>query len=195
MPEVARVVWRRGRVVARKPDVGRQARIEGCAREPTTMPKYCQMVMGPAGCGKSTYCSSMNAYMEEAHSYRRVHIVNLDPAAEHFDYPVVWDIRDVISVDDVAEALHFGPNGGLIYCMEFLLNNLDVGATPGFSPHHLCSASNPHVSPEPPPKKKMEYPVSDGYRLTRLLPFSRAKPLARANRCSTRCWASTKTIT
>jgi len=116
------------------------------------------------------------------------HLVLLPPAAEHFDYPVVWDVRDIISVDDVAEvrshaaggfpsmshtsgrcseyeeaphrgihpihgvmswcvaffvtctlavyphmsphwqtqALNFGPNGGLIYCMEFLLSNLEV---------------------------------------------------------------------
>ena len=29
-------------------------------------------------------------------------------AAEHFDYPIAWDIRDIISVDDVTESLGFG---------------------------------------------------------------------------------------
>jgi len=35
----------------------------------------------------------------------------------------VEDIRDLISVDDVMqdEELHMGPNGGLIYCMEWVL--------------------------------------------------------------------------
>ena len=47
-------------------------------------------------------------------------------AAEHFDYPIAWDIRDIISVDDVTESLGFGPNGGLVYAMEFLISNLDV---------------------------------------------------------------------
>lgn len=28
-------------------------------------------------------------------------------------------------MDDVAEELKYGPNGGLVYCMEFLSNNLD----------------------------------------------------------------------
>ncbi len=37
-----------------------------------------------------------------------------------------WDVRDIISVDDAAEALGYGPNGGLVYCMEFLMANLDV---------------------------------------------------------------------
>lgn len=86
--------------------------------------RYCQFVMGPAGSGKSTYCSTMVRHYEVIK--RSVHVFNLDPAAEYFDYPVAWDIRDVISVGDVAEALSFGPNGGLIYCMEYLIANLDV---------------------------------------------------------------------
>lgn len=51
--------------------------------------------------------------------------MNLDPAAEHFDYPVAMDIRELISLDDVMEELGLGPNGGLIYCMEHLEENLD----------------------------------------------------------------------
>jgi hypothetical protein len=50
--------------------------------------------------------------------FRTVHVVNLDPAAEHFEYPVAIDIRDLISLADVIEELNYGPNGGLIYCME-----------------------------------------------------------------------------
>lgn len=34
------------------------------------------------------------------------------------------DIRDLISVDDVGEELLMGPNGALVYCMEFLLENI-----------------------------------------------------------------------
>lgn len=78
---------------------------------------------------------------------RRIHVINLDPAAEQFDYPclagnIEWifsivfdrtkdplrsDIRDLISLDDVTDdaELHFGPNGGLVYCMEYLVDNLD----------------------------------------------------------------------
>lgn len=39
---------------------------------------------GPAGAGKSTYCDTMEKHMQ--HCKRSVHIVNLDPAAEHFAY-------------------------------------------------------------------------------------------------------------
>ncbi|RLN49836.1 hypothetical protein BBJ28_00022542, partial [Nothophytophthora sp. Chile5] len=35
------------------------------------------------------------------------------------------DIRDLISVEDVMEELGYGPNGGLVYCMEYLVQNLD----------------------------------------------------------------------
>jgi GTPase SAR1 family protein len=54
-------------------------------------------------------------------------IVNLDPAAEYFEYPLTADIRDLISVDDVMddESLHLGPNGGLVYCMEYFSKNLN----------------------------------------------------------------------
>eukprot|EP00128_Syssomonas_multiformis_P002449 Colp12_sorted_trinity150504_noHs@14960 len=85
--------------------------------------KYGQLVMGPAGSGKSTYCSTIVKHCESIG--RSVHVVNLDPAAENFDYPVSLDIRDLITLEDVMEELNFGPNGGLIYCMEFLIQNLD----------------------------------------------------------------------
>jgi hypothetical protein len=31
------------------------------------------------------------------------------------------DIRELISVDDVMEHMHLGPNGALIYCMECVI--------------------------------------------------------------------------
>ncbi|KAI9193439.1 GPN-loop GTPase [Polychytrium aggregatum] len=79
--------------------------------------------MGPAGSGKSTYCSTMVGHCESL--ARVVHLVNLDPAAEKFTYEPTIDIRDLITLEDVVEELHYGPNGGLIYCLEFLINNMD----------------------------------------------------------------------
>ncbi|XP_064620478.1 GPN-loop GTPase 3-like [Lineus longissimus] len=89
------------------------------------MPKYAQLVMGPAGSGKSTYCSSLVRHCEALR--RTVHVVNLDPAAEYFDYPVLADIRELIHLDDAMEdeTLHFGPNGGLVFCMEYFAQNLE----------------------------------------------------------------------
>ena len=56
---------------------------------------------------------------------RRIHVANLDPAAEHFHYDVAFDVRELISVNDVMEELQLGPNGSLVYCMEYLLQNMD----------------------------------------------------------------------
>ena len=56
---------------------------------------------------------------------RRIHVGNLDPAAEVFGYDCTFDIRDLISVPEVMEELGLGPNGGLLYAMEYLLENLD----------------------------------------------------------------------
>jgi hypothetical protein len=90
---------------------------------PVKMGKHAQLVMGPAGSGKSTYVNTIRTHCETAK--RAVHCVNLDPAAEVFEYPVTIDIRELISVDEVMEELPYGPNGGLIYAMEFLSNNMD----------------------------------------------------------------------
>lgn len=56
---------------------------------------------------------------------RRSHLVNLDPAAEPTQYEFTVDIRELISLEDVMDELEYGPNGGLVYCFEFLLQNLD----------------------------------------------------------------------
>lgn len=86
------------------------------------MGKYAQLVIGPAGSGKSSFCTAI--YEHCVAERRTVHCVNLDPAAESFAYPVSIDIRDLISIDDVAEELKLGPNGALIFCMEYLLENI-----------------------------------------------------------------------
>nr|XP_032800718.1 GPN-loop GTPase 3 [Petromyzon marinus] len=87
------------------------------------MPRYAHLVMGPAGSGKSTYCAMMLEHL--AALRRSAAVVNLDPAAEHFSYPVAVDVRDLIEVGDVTEddSLCLGPNGGLIFCMEHLVAN------------------------------------------------------------------------
>ena len=54
--------------------------------------------------------------------------INFDPACDGFQYEPLVDIRDLISLDDVTdpdEDLRLGPNGGLVYCMEYLQQNLD----------------------------------------------------------------------
>lgn len=53
---------------------------------------------------------------------RSAHLINFDPAAENFVHPPSKDIRDLISVDEVMEELQYGPNGGLIFALEYMLS-------------------------------------------------------------------------
>lgn len=89
------------------------------------MSKFCQLVIGPAGGGKSTYCETIQTYASSVR--RRVEVINLDPANDFFPYQAVADIKELISLEDVMddEELALGPNGGLIYCMEYLCNHFE----------------------------------------------------------------------
>lgn len=57
--------------------------------------------------------------------HRKVSIVNIDPANDHIPYPCAVNIADLITLDDVMEEFGLGPNGGMMYCMEYLEKNLD----------------------------------------------------------------------
>ncbi|KAH8592392.1 GPN-loop GTPase 3 [Bisporella sp. PMI_857] len=87
------------------------------------MSKYGVLVMGPAGAGKTTFCSALITHLQN--NRRSCFYINLDPAAEEFVHEPDLDIKELISLEDVMEEMGLGPNGGLIYCFEFLLENLD----------------------------------------------------------------------
>lgn len=56
---------------------------------------------------------------------RKVAVVNLDPANDSLPYTCSVDISELITLSDVMDLLHLGPNGGLVYCMEYLERNID----------------------------------------------------------------------
>ena len=56
---------------------------------------------------------------------RTVFVVNLDPANDQLYYDCQLNIFDLINVQDVMINCKLGPNGSLIYCMEFLEKNVD----------------------------------------------------------------------
>lgn len=88
----------------------------------SSMGKYAQLVIGPAGSGKSTYCDHLYQHCQAIR--RSLMLVNLDPAAEQFSYPVYFDVRELVTLEDVMQEANLGPNGGLLYCMEYLEDNL-----------------------------------------------------------------------
>lgn len=82
-----------------------------------------QLVLGPPGSGKTKYCSIMQEFLTSLN--RDVFIINLDPANDRIFYDCSVNIFDLINIEDVMVNCNLGPNGGLIYCMEFLDINIE----------------------------------------------------------------------
>ncbi|GLC33726.1 hypothetical protein PLESTB_000109000 [Pleodorina starrii] len=82
-----------------------------------------QIVVGPPGSGKTTYCRGMQQFMQA--TGRKVAIVNLDPANDMLPYEAAVDVADLVCLEEVMQELKLGPNGGLLYCMDYLAKNLD----------------------------------------------------------------------
>ncbi|KAG8451270.1 hypothetical protein GDO86_003483 [Hymenochirus boettgeri] len=81
-----------------------------------------QAVIGPPGSGKSTYVRAMQSML--AKLGRKACIVNLDPAGEDEQGAAV-SLKELLGLEEVMAELHLGPNGALLYCMEYLQENLD----------------------------------------------------------------------
>lgn len=85
------------------------------------MGKHAVVVIGPAGSGKSTLCNVLSEHYSAIG--RTVHVCNFDPAADELIYTPSMDIRELIDVDDAMEGKGLGPNGGMIFCLEYLIEN------------------------------------------------------------------------
>ncbi|XP_014616870.1 PREDICTED: GPN-loop GTPase 2 [Polistes canadensis] len=81
-----------------------------------------QFVIGPPGSGKTTYCNAMCKFLERMG--RKVAVINIDPANENMEYVPSVDISELIKHEEVMSECDLGPNGALIYCMEFLEANI-----------------------------------------------------------------------
>ncbi|KAL5293267.1 GPN2 family protein [Megaselia abdita] len=88
-----------------------------------TNPIFGQLVIGPPGSGKTTYCEKVTEFYKELD--RKVSVVNLDPANENMKYEAEIDVMQLISVEDAMNHFNLGPNGALMYCMEYLETNFD----------------------------------------------------------------------
>lgn len=82
-----------------------------------------QLVIGPPGSGKSTYCDGMEQFMTAIE--RKVSVVNLDPANDHTSYQPDLDVRDLVTIDEIMEQETLGPNGGILYALEELEHNFE----------------------------------------------------------------------
>jgi len=82
-----------------------------------------EIVVGSPGSGKSTYCYGKHQLFSALN--RPISIVNLDPANDNIPYPCAVDIAALVTLQDVMAEHGLGPNGGMLYCMEYLEANYD----------------------------------------------------------------------
>ena len=82
------------------------------------------IVLGPAGCGKTSLVASFGKWMERT-QFIKPGYVNLDPGATFTPYRVDVDIRRYVKVEEVMLREKLGPNGALIRSIEIAMNHLD----------------------------------------------------------------------
>ncbi|KRZ10451.1 GPN-loop GTPase 2, partial [Trichinella pseudospiralis] len=89
-------------------------------REPLT---FGQVVIGPPGSGKTTYCKQMRNVLQLLR--RKSILVNMDPANEFLSNDYDIDICKLMDVKTVMDDMQVGPNGGMVLCMEYVEKNLE----------------------------------------------------------------------
>ncbi|XP_026671482.1 GPN-loop GTPase 2 isoform X2 [Ceratina calcarata] len=98
---------------------------------------FAQLVIGPPGSGKTTYCNAMATFLEGLG--RKVAVINIDPANENMEYKPAVNISELIKHEEVMTQFRLGPNGALVYCMEFLEANVKwlIGKVLNLKDHYL----------------------------------------------------------
>jgi hypothetical protein len=71
-----------------------------------TQQSWGQIVVGPPGAGKTTYCQGMKDFMQAIE--RPAVVVNLDPANKDTPYVAAVTVTDLITVEEAMETLGLG---------------------------------------------------------------------------------------
>jgi len=82
------------------------------------------VVLGPAGCGKTTLVANLKKWIEENVSMD-VGIINLDPGVRYLPYNPSLDVRDIVKVIDIMDSEKLGPNGAFIRVMDIIATKCD----------------------------------------------------------------------
>lgn len=76
-----------------------------------------ELICGPPGVGKTTYCEGKRQFLSVYDPMRPVMLVNLDPANEGvFPYPCDVDVRELVRHAAVMDQEQLGPNGSYLFC-------------------------------------------------------------------------------
>jgi GPN-loop GTPase len=84
---------------------------------------FAQLVVGPPGSGKSTYCNGMHQFLNAIG--RKSSVVNLDPANDLISYPCALDLRNLVTLEEIMSGDELGPNGAVLYALEELEEQID----------------------------------------------------------------------
>lgn len=100
-------------------------------------------------------------------------IVNLDPGNDVLPFECAVDVMELIKLEDVMRDLGLGPNGGLVYCMEYLEQNLDWlkdkldDKCKGVASNHFSSCSELAGAKPLPPTSPPLAPLTEMHTTTR----------------------------
>ena len=84
---------------------------------------FAQLVIGPPGSGKSTYCDGMHQFLGTIG--RKSAVVNLDPANDHTSYEAAVDVRELAATERIQRESELGPNGAVLYALEEVETNFE----------------------------------------------------------------------
>mmetsp|Transcript_19409 Transcript_19409/g.74521 ORF Transcript_19409/g.74521 Transcript_19409/m.74521 type:complete len:291 (+) Transcript_19409:20-892(+) len=81
------------------------------------------VVVGMAGCGKTTFMQRVVAHLHE----RTVpaYVINLDPAVTHMPFGANIDIRDTVNYKEVMKQYQLGPNGAIMTSLNLFSTRFD----------------------------------------------------------------------
>ena len=82
------------------------------------------VVIGPAGCGKTSLVGSFGRWLKSEFGESPVY-VNLDPGVLNLPYKPDYDIRSVVRVEELMRREGLGPNGAMIRAAEVMEGRLE----------------------------------------------------------------------
>jgi hypothetical protein len=81
------------------------------------------IILGPAGSGKSSLSHAFGRWLEGQGC--PVCYTNMDPGADSLPYSPDYDIRDLVTVEDIMKRERLAPNGALVRAAEIMESSLD----------------------------------------------------------------------
>ena len=82
-----------------------------------------QIVVGYPGSGKTSYCYSFRKILIS--NLKNPILINLDPGNDSNTFFFEINICTMISTSEITSELHLGPNGSIMYSIEYFEKNID----------------------------------------------------------------------